>query len=59
MYRALFTSHVEDKLLEDIRGNSNKGMAIGNEQFKEEIEALTGRRMTEQKMGRPLTPTEK
>jgi hypothetical protein len=34
-------------------------MAIGNEQFKQEIEALTGRRMkdkkTGQKMGRPAS----
>jgi putative transposase len=53
-YRTLFASHVDSKLLEDIRVNSNKGMAIGNIQFKQEIEALTGRRMTEQKMGRPV-----
>jgi hypothetical protein len=30
-------------------------MAIGNDQFKQEIEVLTGRRMTEQKMGRPIS----
>ena len=29
-YRALFTSHTEGQLLEAIRVNSNKGMAIGN-----------------------------
>jgi hypothetical protein len=41
-YRSLFSSHVEGKLLADIRVNSNKGMAIGNEQFKQAMEALTG-----------------
>jgi putative transposase len=49
VYRTLFTSHVEGKLLADIRVNSNKGMAIGNEQFKQAIEALTGRKMEDKK----------
>ena len=44
-YRALFTHHVDDVLLEEIRSNTNKGMAVGNDRFKEEIEALTGRRV--------------
>jgi putative transposase len=43
-YRSLFSSHIEGQLLDAIRVNSNKGMAIGNEQFKQEIKALTGRR---------------
>lgn len=58
-YRTLFASQLEGKLLEDIRVNSNKGMAIGNDQFKQEIEALTGRRMKAQKMGRPVNPPKK
>ena len=45
LYRSLFTSHVEGQLLADIRVNSHKGMAIGNELFKQEIEALTSRKM--------------
>jgi putative transposase len=36
-YRSLFSSHIEGQLLDAIRVNSNKGMAIGNEQFKQEI----------------------
>jgi hypothetical protein len=39
-YRSLFSSHIEGQLLEAIRVNSNKGMAIGNLQFKQEIEAM-------------------
>jgi hypothetical protein len=31
-------------------------MAIVNESFKQEIEALTGRRMKDKKMARPATP---
>ena len=41
---SLFLSHIEGQLVEAIRVNSNKGIAIGNEQFKQEIKALTGRR---------------
>ncbi len=52
-YRALFTHHVDDVLLEEIRSNTNKGMAVGNDRFKEEIEALTGRRVRAKKRGRP------
>ena len=59
LYRAIFTSHVEGQLLADIRVNSHKGMAIGNESFKQEIEALTGRRMKDKKMGRPANSQKK
>lgn len=53
-YRALFKHHVEGKLLEEVRFAVNKGMALGSELFKAEIESLTGRRMKAKKMGRPL-----
>ncbi len=42
-YRALFTHHVDGILMDDIRANCNKGMVVGNDQFKEEMESLTGR----------------
>ena len=41
-------------LLEEIRLNANKGMAIGHDRFKKEIEKLTGRRLKPQKAGRPV-----
>jgi putative transposase len=53
-YRALFLHHVEGELLQEIRQNTNKGMAVGSDRFKEEIEALTGRRMQSKKRGRPV-----
>ncbi|MCK4840260.1 MAG: transposase [Methylococcales bacterium] len=53
-YRALFAHHVERGLLEEIRLSVNKEMAIGHDRFKEEIEALTGRRLKPQKVGRPI-----
>ncbi|MFT2112059.1 transposase [Marinomonas sp. 2405UD68-3] len=53
-YRSLFASQIEDKLLEDIRQATNKGLALGNEHFLADIEALTGRRVSEGKRGRPV-----
>ncbi|OEU57358.1 MAG: transposase [Desulfobulbaceae bacterium S3730MH12] len=53
-YRELFTHHVDGELLKEIRSNTHKGMAIGNDRFKEELETLTGRRLKSKKRGRPL-----
>ena len=53
-YRELFVQHVERELLEEIRTNTHKGMAIGNDRFKEEIGNLTGRRLKSKKRGRPV-----
>ena len=52
-YRSLFRGHVDGTLLEEIRLMTNKGLALGNYRFKEEIEALTGRRVIAKKRGRP------
>ncbi len=43
-YRTLFAHHVEDKLLYKIRKNVNRGMPLGRDRFKKEIEQLTGRK---------------
>jgi len=48
-YRELFTHHFSDTVLEQIRKATNKGMIVGNDRFREEIEALTGRRVKEKK----------
>ena len=53
-YRALFAHHVDSKMLEEIRDNTYKGMAIGNDRFKEELETLTARRLKSKKRGRPV-----
>jgi putative transposase len=53
-YRALFERHVEDELLNEIRATMNKGLVLGTDRFKEEIETLTGRRVKAKKRGRPL-----
>jgi putative transposase len=53
-YRTLFSRHFDGKLLEEIRANTNKGLAFGTDRFKKEIETLTGRRVKAKKRGRPL-----
>lgn len=51
VYRDLFLGHLDDVLIGKIRNASNKGLALGNNRFKQEIEKLTGRRLTELKRG--------
>ncbi len=48
-YRALFTYHVDGLLLDQIRSNSNQGMAIGNGWIKEEMESQSRRRLRTKK----------
>ncbi|MCB1686969.1 MAG: transposase [Halioglobus sp.] len=50
-YRALFESHVDEKLLADIRQSVNQGLALGSEKFRREIEQLGGRRQRLLKRG--------
>ncbi len=52
-YRALFSAHVEGVLLDEIRLSVNKGLVLGHERFAEQIEQLTGQRVTPGKRGRP------
>ena len=51
-YRGLF-SQMDEALLGDIRNAVKSGMALGNERFKQEVAALTGRRQHPEKRGRP------
>jgi putative transposase len=53
-YCALFDRYVDDELLAEIGAAAHKGLALGNERFKEEIELLTGGRVTPKKRGRPV-----
>ena len=43
-YRSLFEAHIDDKTLEAIRLATQKGWALGNDRFKDEIEQLLNRR---------------
>ena len=47
------------KKLETHRLNFNKGVAIGNESFKQETEVLSAKRMKDRKMGRPVNSQNK
>lgn len=50
-YRSLFRGHLDEKLLHDIRQATQQGMVLGNDRFKQEIERLSGRRVTILKRG--------
>lgn len=56
-YRELFKVHISNNLLEDIRKCTNKGLALGDDGFKQELEKLTNQRVTPKKMGRPRKET--
>jgi len=51
-YRELFRYHLDDGRLDDIRSSVSKGLALGNERFKLQIEANYQRRVTALKVGR-------
>ena len=50
-YRTLFEAHLEQGVLNDIRESTNKGLALGNDRFKNQVESLTGRRVMPRKRG--------
>ena len=51
-YQALFKYHIPEEELGRIRNATQSDMVLGDDRFKEEIEALTGRRVTPRKRGR-------
>lgn len=52
-YRALFKAHLSEATLAAIRDATNKGWALGNDCFKEEIAAAVSRRVAPLPKGRP------
>ncbi|WP_444895179.1 hypothetical protein [Microbulbifer sp. SSSA005] len=52
-YRALFKHHLDGPMVEQIRKSVNKGLALGNARFKEQLEQQFTRRVTEVSLGRP------
>ncbi len=52
-YRRLFKTHVGVELLTEIRKSVNKGLALGSDRFVMQIEALTEKRVSPRKAGRP------
>jgi putative transposase len=53
-YQALFQGQFNEDVITDIRQAVNKGLALGGDRFKHEIERLTGRRVRPAKIGRPV-----
>ena len=53
-YRLLFDQGLDNKLVDDIRKITNKGMAIGNEGFITQIKVLTGHNLVSVNRGRPV-----
>jgi len=54
MYRFFCEKKPSDEIIDEIRLSTNKGLAIGEETFKVEIEKMTGHRFRPLKKGRPL-----
>lgn len=52
-YRALFRSHMEAALIDEIRDATNGNYVLGNERFKREIAVMLQRRVVPHKAGRP------
>lgn len=52
-YRALFASALDPELTDEISALTDKGMALGNDRFKAEIETQCQRRVTPGRAGRP------
>ena len=52
-YRSLFQSHLDEKMIDEIRKSVNKGLALGNERFKRTLESRFEWRVTEAPLGRP------
>ena len=43
IYRLFLSSHIDSELLEEIRDNTHKGMSVGRNRLKQEIETMTKR----------------
>ena len=51
-YRTLFKARIRQTELDAIRAATNKGWVLGNQAFRDKIEALSGRRASPRPKGR-------
>lgn len=51
-YRALFRTQLDDEALDEIRKASSRGLPLGSERFREQVEAALGRRIGLRPRGR-------
>lgn len=52
-YRALFRAHQEEAAIDDIRKAVRQGLPLGNDRFREQVEAALGRKVAQRQRGRP------
>lgn len=52
-YLALFSNHVDNNLVGEIRRCTQAGLVVGSESFKERIGEIVGRRVEHRPLGRP------
>lgn len=52
-YRALFKSHLDEEVVDQIRSATNGNFALGGERFQKEVETMLGRRARRGQAGRP------
>ncbi len=52
-YRELFSSHLNIKIINNIREATNGNFVLGDERFKQQIESVLNRRVERGKAGRP------
>ena len=52
-YRSLFLAHVDTTLNTEIEKSLNRGLVLGSDRFKDEMELLLGQGVRPKKMGRP------
>lgn len=53
VHRALFRAHLEETALDDIRKAVRQDLPLGNDRFREQVEAALGRRVALRRRGRP------
>jgi REP-associated tyrosine transposase len=52
-YRALFRAQLDDAALTEIRQSTQQGLPLGGERFREEVATVLGRRLGQERRGRP------
>jgi len=52
-YQDLFKGHISQADIKEIRSTTNRGLVLGNDIFKDQVESLSGRRVRSKKPGRP------
>jgi len=53
VYQGLFQTHIGEQDVADIRASWQTGTPLGNDRFREEIEAVLGKKVGYHKRGRP------